>query len=185
MDGWSVLSVLKADPALSGIPIVMVTMVDDKRKAFALGADEFLVKPVSRSDMSRVLEQLLPEPSTVLAVESAEAAPLARTLAQGGWHVAVAPDRPQALASLAARRPAVVLVDMALPGREAFQLLEDLRRDSRYGHLPVVAVAPPDWGPDERRRLADLGGERTAHDALDTDAWLGQVKALLGTPSGR
>jgi PAS domain S-box-containing protein len=185
MDGWSVLSVLKGDPALAAIPIVMVTMVDDKRKAFALGADEFLVKPVSRHDMSRVLEQLLPEPATVLAVEAADAAPLARTLTRGGWHVVVAQDRQAAFATLEAGKPAVVLVDMALPGREAFQLLDELRRSERFGRLPVVAVAPPDWNSDDRRRLADLPGEPLAHDALDTDAWLGQVTALLGTPGAR
>ncbi|MFN3428404.1 MAG: response regulator [Candidatus Sericytochromatia bacterium] len=185
MDGWSVLSVLKGDPALAAIPIVMVTMVDDKRKAFALGADEYLIKPVSRYDMARVLEQLLPEPTTVLAVETAETTPLARALTQSGWHVAVAFDRLEALASLEAHRPAVVLVDMAMPGREAFQLLEDLRRSERFGHLPVVAVAPSGWSPDDQRWLAELAGEQQAHDARDTEAWLGQVKTLLGAPGAR
>ncbi|MNS81830.1 Response regulator PleD [compost metagenome] len=185
MDGWSVLSVLKADPVLSTIPIVMVTMVDDKRKAFALGADDFLVKPVSRDDMSRVLEQLLPEPTTVLAVEAAASSPLAQTLTQRGWHVAVAHDRPAALESLAAQRPAVVLLDMALPERQAFALLETLQDDTRFADLPVIAVTPPDWGADDGCRLADLALGRPATVAQDTAGWLNQMMQLLGVPGAR
>jgi CheY-like chemotaxis protein len=175
MDGWSVLSVLKADPALAAIPIVMVTMVDDRPKAFALGADEYLVKPVSRDAISRVLGPLLGGAATVLAVAADGADRLAGPVPPAGWQIWVAGDRAEALASLQARRPAAVLVDMGLPGRDAFRLLEDLRRDARFTAIPVVAVVPPEGPP----------GEGEADSPPDTAGWLDQLKGLLAPPDER
>jgi CheY-like chemotaxis protein len=177
MDGWSVLSVLKADPALAAIPIVMVTMVDDRPKAFALGADEYLIKPIGRDDISRVLGPLLGGSATVLAVAADGAERLAGSLPPPGWRILVAGDRAEALESLQTCRPAAVLVDMALPGRDAFRLLEDLRRDARFTTIPVVAVGPP----------AGRAGEGEAPRPPDDDMarWLGQLKGLLDTPGER
>jgi signal transduction histidine kinase len=56
MDGWAVLKTLKADPELSAIPVVMITIADDRERGLALGAADYLVKPVDRNRLAGVLE---------------------------------------------------------------------------------------------------------------------------------
>jgi len=56
MDGWAVLKTLKADPQLSSIPVVMITIADDRQRGLALGAADYLVKPVDRNRLADVLE---------------------------------------------------------------------------------------------------------------------------------
>ena len=60
MNGWEVLRALKADPELEPVPVVMLTIVDDRRTGMALGAVEHLVKPVDRDVLMRVLDRLCP-----------------------------------------------------------------------------------------------------------------------------
>ena len=55
MDGWAVLSALKGDPDLSDIPVVMVTMTDDRRRGYALGASDYLTKPIDPARLARIL----------------------------------------------------------------------------------------------------------------------------------
>jgi CheY-like chemotaxis protein/anti-sigma regulatory factor (Ser/Thr protein kinase) len=59
MDGWKVLSALKADPNLCHIPVIMVTVIDDLAKGFALGAAEFVVKPMDRANLVQILKKAL------------------------------------------------------------------------------------------------------------------------------
>ena len=56
IDGWTVLKTLKADPQLSAIPVVMITIADDRQRGLALGAADYLVKPVDRNRLAGVLE---------------------------------------------------------------------------------------------------------------------------------
>jgi CheY-like chemotaxis protein len=65
IDGWNVLRALKADPATSKVPVVVVSIVDERAKGLALGAAEYLVKPVGREDLLRALTQVhVLEPAT-------------------------------------------------------------------------------------------------------------------------
>ena len=52
MDGWSVLTALKSDPAIRNIPVVMISIVDDKQLGFALGAADYLTKPIDRNRLT-------------------------------------------------------------------------------------------------------------------------------------
>ena len=58
MDGWSVLSKLKADPAVTNIPVVVLTIIDDRNMSFALGASDYLTKPVDRERLAEVLRRV-------------------------------------------------------------------------------------------------------------------------------
>ena len=56
-DGWSILTSLKSDPELAHIPVIMVTIVDDKTRGFALGASGYLTEPVDAAQLSSMLLQ--------------------------------------------------------------------------------------------------------------------------------
>ena len=89
MDGWSVLRALKVDPVLHDVPVVMLTMVDDKSKGFALGATDYLTKPVDRDRLHTALARhsIPGEPCSVLLVEDdlATREMMVRTLEKSAW----------------------------------------------------------------------------------------------------
>ena len=81
MDGWAVLSALKSDPSLAGIPVIMLTIMDEKRLGYMLGADEYLTKPINRKRLAAAIQKYAGEKST---------AQLDKALAKEGWSVAEA-----------------------------------------------------------------------------------------------
>ncbi len=146
MDGWAVLSELKTDPELCDIPVILVTILGDRDMGFALGAADYLAKPIDPRALLRVLERHRAENrhAEVLVVDDDPAARevLRRTLAREGWRVAEAGDGREALARLegGAAPPAVVLLDLMMPEVDGFQVLETMRRSEAWREIPVVVV---------------------------------------------
>ena len=95
VDGWSVLSPLKADPDLADIPVVVVSILDDRGLGFTLGATDYLTKPIDRERLLAILRRYRPDGPTapVLVVEDDPATRdlLRRTLEREGWSVEEAP----------------------------------------------------------------------------------------------
>ncbi len=110
VDGWSVLSALKADPDLADVPVVMVTIVDDRNLGFAMGATEYLVKPVDRNQVLRTLKKCChvgPSPVALIVEDDAPTREMfGRMLEKDGYIVAEAQNGRQASSSspLANRR---------------------------------------------------------------------------------
>jgi CheY-like chemotaxis protein len=94
MDGWAVLSALKADPELADIPVLLQTIVDDPNMGFALGASAYLTKPIDRKRLLGLLDRYVPagpERRVLLVEDDADArSSLGRSLARAGWRVAEA-----------------------------------------------------------------------------------------------
>src|SRR5580698_8783458 len=90
LDGWTVLAAIKGDPELAGIPVVLLTILDEKNRGFALGASEYLVKPVDSVHLIRVLRQLsMPAAGSILVVDNHDIRRrgLRTALEHAGWHV--------------------------------------------------------------------------------------------------
>jgi PAS domain S-box-containing protein len=146
LDGWAVLSALRADPELAETPVVMVTVVQERGLAFSLGADEYINKPVRWDRLRRVLDRFRRDaaPGLALLVEgdAAEREEIAALLRAEGWAVEAVADPAAALARLEAPPLPTVLV-MELHAQEVgsgFDLLRALRRRPALRDLPVIAV---------------------------------------------
>jgi CheY-like chemotaxis protein len=152
VDGWAVLRELKADPALRDIPVVLVTILGDREMGYALGAADYLTKPVDTGALARVLERHRSgDRPEVLVVDDDPVARdvLRRTLVRGGWAVAEAGDGREALAQLARAAPAVLLLDLMMPGMDGFEVLEAMRREPGWRDVAVVIVTAKDLGREE------------------------------------
>jgi len=156
LDGWSVLSAIKGDSLLSEIPVVLVTMLDERNRGFALGASEYLVKPIDRDKLVRVLRQLSTPPgSSILVVDDDQAArrSLRIALEQAGWQVGEADDGRAALARLNGVRPSVVLLDLMMPETDGFEVLEAMRDHDEWRNIPVIVITARDLTAEDRARL--------------------------------
>jgi CheY-like chemotaxis protein len=154
MDGWTVLRELKADPMLRDVPVVLLTVLGDKEMGYALGAADYLTKPIDAEALLRAIERVQAgrrRPAEVLVVDDdADAREvLRRMLAREGWTVAEAADGHEALASLERSVPAVMLLDLMMPGMDGFQVLEAMRREEGWRDVPVVVVTAKDLSREE------------------------------------
>ncbi|MFN0170685.1 MAG: response regulator [Bryobacteraceae bacterium] len=180
MDGWEVISSLKADPDLSRIPVVMVTIVDDRKTAYALGANDFLAKPIDRERLSAVLQQYTHgrSPRYALVVDDQEdnRILLRRALEGHGWEVAEAANGLLAIESMRERLPDVVLLDLMMPEMDGFEFVERIRATEEWKTVPVVVVTAKNIRSEDRVRLSGQvrnilqKGTYTASDLLESIA---------------
>ncbi|HEX8395739.1 MAG TPA: response regulator, partial [Longimicrobium sp.] len=156
MDGWSVLAALKADPALSPIPVIMLTMVDDPQRGSLLGAAEFATKPVDRGRLSSILRRYTCGDGAVLVVDNdAPSRGLMRVLLQAeGWSVNEAANGRAALESMARELPRLILLDLMMPEMDGYQFTEEVRRHPEWHAVPIVVVTSQDLSRADRARLS-------------------------------
>jgi CheY-like chemotaxis protein len=191
LDGWSVLNALKREPATADIPVVVVSIVDNKDFGIVLGATEYLVKPIDHERLRAILRQLGPasgpgEP-TILVVDDDPAIceVLGSSLSSDGWRVLTAGDGEAALAAVAAERPRAMVLDLMLPGVDGFDVLRSLRADPRTRDLPVIVVTARELSEPDRERLAGAAQRVVAKQALSIDELRAQVRDLLGAHRAR
>ena len=155
VNGWSVLSQMKADPALSEIPVVMVTSVDQRRLAASMGAAEYMLKPVRWDLFRTVMERFRTSQSSILLVEDdTEARKTIRSvLEDDGWLVEEAGNGREGIEQATARRPDVVLMDLNMPLMDGFEFLDRFRQLPGCADVPVVVLTARDLDREDRRRL--------------------------------
>jgi len=157
MDGWAMLTTLKADPLLADIPVIMLTIVDDKNLGYALGAADYLTKPIDWDRLAAILKKYrcANPPCTVLVVEddTDTSAMLRRMLTTEGWAVTEATNGRVALERMAESQPELILLDLMMPEMDGFAFLEALRQQDAWRSIPVVVVTALDLTPEDRQRL--------------------------------
>jgi len=153
MDGWDVLSKLKADPELAHIPVIMLTMTEAQEIGYSLGAAEYMTKPVPRTQLINVLRKYRTEtPSpTVMVLEDDQ---LGREMVVGmlkhvGWQVIEAGDGETALQLLEKHQPDLILSDLNMPDMDGFEFITHLRQHKNCSSTRVVVVTATLLTPDE------------------------------------
>ena len=189
-DGWAVLTRLKADPELSAIPVVMMTIVEDKSLAFSLGASEYLTKPIDRDRLVGVITRLCRVRDVVLVIESDPAGReiLSRTLRSDGWTVEETGSGPDAVDRLEQPPPGLILLGVAAPGTASIELLERIRQHPGWQQVPVVAIVTGGDLSEAGRLSLDAGASRILKSGVYTRGELLsaiQKELLAGRKKGR
>jgi signal transduction histidine kinase/CheY-like chemotaxis protein len=187
MDGWSILTTLKSDPKTADIPVIMVTMLQDRRLGFALGAAEFLTKPVDQERLRQAISACCGLPAARALVVDDDAASrelLAHMLEEEGLRVDQAKNGQVALDRLAAELPDLILLDLMMPTMDGFEFIRIARQDTRFAGVPIVVVTAKDLTSDDRHRLADSVEQVFAKSALDHDKLLAEIAAVLAKRTG-
>jgi signal transduction histidine kinase/CheY-like chemotaxis protein len=182
MDGWAVLTAFKSDPELAEIPVIIVTVLADRGIAVSLGAAEFLTKPVDRARLAATIRQHVYGSGVVLVVDDeTESRRLARRhLDKLGWEVAEAEDGASALDWLLQNpRPAMILLDLVMPGMNGFAFLEEIAKRAEWRDIPIVILTAMPLGAAERELLAGRTREVIAKGADDLAQVLRRILVRL------
>ena len=191
MDGWEVLRELKDDPETRDIPVLMVTMTDDRELGYALGATEFLTKPVNRGQLVQLLERYALEGAERRALVVDDKAEnrevLRRALENEGWQVSEAENGRVGLEKVVEQAPSLILLDLMMPVMDGFEFVMEMRKRDASCAIPIVVVTAKDVTEEDRRRLnGDVAG-LIQKGGLDREAMLAllreQVAATGRSPS--
>jgi len=182
MDGWSVLAKLKADPQLANIPVVMVTMMDNKKMGFALGASDYLTKPIQPDRLRDVLSRFHCAdgvPCPILIVEDNESTRqlMRDIMVNEGWQVIEAENGRVGLEMLQAHNPELILLDLMMPEMDGFEFIEHLRANPAWAEIPVIVVTAMTLSPEDRRRLNGNVERVLQKGSYDRDALLRELVA--------
>ena len=180
VNGWEVLAQLKADPGTAAIPVVVVSMLDERGRGFALGAAEYLVKPVGKEQLLAALYRAAAMPERTHTVVAIDDDPLAIELVKAslepeGWTVLGAATGQEGLAMIRDQQPSAVLLDLLMPGMDGFEVVEALRADPDTKSVPVVILTSKSMTQQDKERLQG----RITYVARKTEFNLSGLAGLL------
>jgi signal transduction histidine kinase/DNA-binding response OmpR family regulator/HAMP domain-containing protein len=159
MDGWRALKELKADAELHDIPVIMVTVLNERGMAIPLGAADFVTKPVDRQRLTAILRKHCANPSSasILVVEDdlPTRETLCRSVATMGYVPHVAINGRNALDWLGNHpAPSLILLDLMMPEMDGFEFLEELRKRPALVDVPVIVVTAKELTAEDVRILS-------------------------------
>jgi len=153
-DSWRWLSDLKSSRETAGIPVIVVTTVEDERKARALGADAYCIKPITAEQLLSQLDSLTAQRVLVIDDDPAARYLLHKLLEASNVCVIEARDGRSGLAAARRSKPAMIFLDLNLPDLGGEDVLEALRADADLHEVPVAIVTSALVSHDQRERLA-------------------------------
>ncbi|MBW4492468.1 MAG: response regulator [Oscillatoria princeps RMCB-10] len=180
MNGWAVLSTLKADPNLADVPVIVASSLDDKNFGFALGAADYLTKPIDRNRLLTLLRKYKKPCNQILIVEDdgATREMLRRMLEKEGVGVLEAANGQEAL-QLCQQQPDLILLDLMMPQMDGFQVIAELRNSLQTRSLPIIVVTAMDLTPDDYKLLNGCVEQIFLKEAKSRDQLLNEVCDLV------
>ena len=159
MNGVEVLKELKSQPLTSGIPIILLTINDEKPESFGIGANEFLFKPIDRDRLITIIGKYRAEQQSALSVLVIEDDPntramLKRMLEKEHCIVSEAQDGHDALEVMAQNIPQLILLDLMMPNVDGFEFMHLLRLRQETPSIPIIIITAKDLTNEDSNRLS-------------------------------
>ncbi len=159
MNGYDMLDVIKKNPLTKNIPVLVVSMIENKDKGIQLGANDYLGKPFPEHELIRKVKSLLGEDKQSILVADDNPSILAslRTmLEKKNYPVYTANNGQEAIEFLSANAPDLVILDMAMPKKNGYEVLSWIRSHPEKHNLPVIILSANSLS-EEGTKLLSLG----------------------------
>lgn len=190
-DGWEVLQELKGDPATRGIPVVIVSIVDEPQRGFSLGAADYIQKPFDREDFRDRLGRLSftskvrGQPVKILIIDDDPLAAdiLASMLEPAGFLVLKASGGEQGLQLALQQQPALIVLDLLMPDLSGFEVVQRLKAHPETKDFPVFVVTVKDLTREERLELNSQVAAIMRKQDFSREQFLEEVSRLMRRPS--
>ncbi|MGZ8531589.1 MAG: response regulator, partial [Candidatus Binatia bacterium] len=185
MLGWTVLNNLKRDAATRHIPVQIISLEEEQRHGLAHGAFSYMVKPVTTEGIEQCLERIhsfiTPRVKRLLVIEDnqAESQSIVELLAHDDIEIVVAGTASAALEALGSGAFDCCVLDLRLPDMSGFELLENIKTDSRIEHLPVVVFTGKDLGAEEERSLKTMAKSIVLKDVQSPERLFDETALFL------
>ena len=185
MDGWEVLGALKADPMTANIPVIVMSIVDEKGLGFSLGAADYLTKPLDYSRLSSVVNRHAQggRGQRVLVVEDDPATQelVTKYMTKEGWQVVTANNGRAALDRVSEGKPDLVLLDLMMPEMDGFEFLEAFRQQPGCAQINVVVMTAKILTDQDRLRLQGQVAQVVAKTQLTSEMLTSKIRAAIGS----
>jgi PAS domain S-box-containing protein len=184
-DGWQVLHDLKSDPATSNIPVILLTIVDNKPLGVQLGAAAYLLKPFDSVEVRETLHHVLgsksPLPVQILVVDDDPNVPdmLRQSLPESDFSLESALDGDAGLRAIEAKRPDILLLDLLMPYMDGFEVIERLREDPKTQDLPIIVISAKELTAAETQRLKKTVALVMSKQGFQGERLVDEINALL------
>jgi CheY-like chemotaxis protein len=190
MDGWRVLSRLKADPVLFDIPVIMTSIEEHKNMGSAMGATDYLVKPVGRDQLATVLNKYRigdESQRLVMIVEDDVITReiMATMLKNEGWRVFKAENGKVALEHLEDKKPSLIILDLLMPEMDGFEFVTHLRKNPKWRFIPVVVLTSTKLSTEDQAHLHGYVDTIFKKESYSRDQLLEMVQKQIATTSNR
>src|SRR5712691_10161513 len=180
-DGWQVLHELKTDAATRDIPVILLSIVDQKDLGYRLGAFDYLLKPFDREAILAALRRIAPAHHRLLVVDDdPQVVDLVhQLLADQPYEIEAAVDGQVALEAIARRQPDVILLDLLMPRLDGFGVLSYLHHTPSYRDIPVIVLTAKTCTAEEQALLHGRVRTVIQKQGLERDGLLQEVRAAL------
>jgi signal transduction histidine kinase len=158
MDGWRVLSMLKHDSLLAHIPVIMISMEEQKKRGYAMESTDYITKPVKRDQLVTILEKYHVRDKSkglvmVIEDETFFRQAMVHILQLEGWRVFQAENGQVALKHLEDKKPSLILLDLSMPVMDGFEFLSRLHENEKWRSIPVIVLTAQELSVEEHARL--------------------------------
>ncbi len=161
-DGWEILQEIKSDPELKDIPVIISSIIDNRELGFALGASDYLVKPVDRSSLLKKLEEMSfatkkgRQLINILCIDDHEDTIelLSSMLIPAGYYVITANSGGQGIEKAITYKPDLIILDLMMPGIDGFEVARRLKENPSTRDIPILILTAKDLNVDDKLRLA-------------------------------
>jgi len=159
MDGWEVLQLLKANSKTKDIPVIVVSVSDDRDTGFALGAVGYIQKPVDKNMLISEINKLHNNPKSVMIVDDNEIERKQMTkiieAEEENINVVTADNGMECVECLQKHVPDVLVLDLMMPKMDGFQVINRIRKDKKTQNLPIIVVTAKDLSNEDKKVFSE------------------------------
>lgn len=185
-DGWQVLHELKLDAETREIPVIVLSIVDNKELGFRLGASDYLVKPFDREAVLDALDRLVPDRAgrrdvrLLVVDDDPHVADMVRQHLEGEpYEVYAAADGLEALDAIASLPPDIILLDLLMPKLDGFGVIEQLGQDPTYREIPIIVFTAKELASEELAYLRQSVSRVVEKQGLERESLLQALRTAL------